>query len=346
MARRKKNQLPSGKFRKRVYDYTDSRGVRRYQSFVAATRDEAEAKAREWKMHRRDILNGSVALSEALEAYINIKSNILSPSTISGYRTEEKRINEHRIARIKVRDITSTDIQIFVSDISLRVSPKTVTNTVGLLLAAVKMYHPTFIANVTMPKKTRPRTYTPTTDDVQKMINACQSTELKIAILFAAIGTMRRGEACAVTFKDVNYNNNTVSINKSFVYHDGYFELKTPKTYESYRTIRLPQYVIDLIKSIDKSDREYVIGLNPNQLYRKFEIILRDAGVPHCRYHDLRHHAASYMHLMGIPDKYIEAIGGWRAGSTVLKTVYENVIDMEVYKMSDKYQESIRFNVN
>ena len=47
------------------------------------------------------------------------------------------------------------------------------------------------------------------------------------------------------------------------------------------------------------------------------------------RFHDLRHYSASQMHLSGIPDKYIEARGGWRDGSSVMKRTYQTVIDLE-----------------
>ena len=45
---------------------------------------------------------------------------------------------------------------------------------------------------------------------MQVLLDYCETTELKLAILFAAVGTMRRGEACAVTFDDVNYQARTV----------------------------------------------------------------------------------------------------------------------------------------
>lgn len=79
--------------------------------------------------------------------------------------------------------------------------------------------------------------------------------------------------------------------------------------------------------------------------YLRFERALRDSGLPPFRFHDLRHHAASQMHALGIPDRYIEAIGGWKPGSTVLKRVYENVIDEERTKIENLYEENSSFTV-
>ena len=45
MARKKKNELPSGNVRIQVYDYTDDAGKKHYKSFTAPTRAQAQAKA-------------------------------------------------------------------------------------------------------------------------------------------------------------------------------------------------------------------------------------------------------------------------------------------------------------
>ena len=49
MARKKKNELPSGNIRIQVYDYTDEDGKKHYKSFTAPTKAQAQALATEWK---------------------------------------------------------------------------------------------------------------------------------------------------------------------------------------------------------------------------------------------------------------------------------------------------------
>ena len=55
MARKKKNELPSGNIRVQVYDYTDNDGKKHYKSFTAPTKAQAQALATEWKNHRREL---------------------------------------------------------------------------------------------------------------------------------------------------------------------------------------------------------------------------------------------------------------------------------------------------
>ena len=345
MARKKKNQLPSGNFRVTAYDYTDPDGKRHYKSFTAPTKLEAQAMAEDWKYNRRE-LKGSVSLYEACKAYISLKSNILSPSTVTGYNVALNRLQGHRVASKDLSSIDSLDLQKFVSDLNLTLSPKTVSNTYGLVSSALKMYLPGKTFNVALPAKQRTKLYIPNSDDVQRLLDACKTTELRIAIMFAAVGTMRRGEVCAVTFNDVDYKNQTVSVNKAFVkVDDKYWEIKAPKTYESYRTVRLPEIVFTMIKSLRRK-KGYVVGLTPDQLYDRFMTAQSNAKLPHFRFHDLRHYAASQLHASGMPERYIEAMGGWKPGSNVLKRVYENVLDSEMERMQEEYLKKNSFKCN
>lgn len=346
MARKKKNELPSGNIRVQVYDYTDEDGKKHYKSFTAPTKAQAQALATEWKNHRRE-LKEALTVSQACERYIEMKRNVLSPYTITGYETALRRINRYAVSRVDLSILRNEDLQLFVSELSGAVSPKSIRNTIGLISAALKVFLPKFDTAITLPAKVKPKLYIPTASDVQVLLDNCGTPELKLAVLFAAVGTMRRGEACAVTFSDVDYAAQTIEINKAMakVGNSPEWVVKSPKTYSSYRRIRMPQYIMDMIKMLDDGRRNSVIGLTPDQVYDRFSVALRHSGLPSFRYHDLRHYAASKMHADGIPQRYIEALGGWEPGSNVLKQIYENVYDDELSKISSDFAERNRFNV-
>ena len=344
MAKKRKGELPSGNIRVQVYIGTDENGKRKYKSFTAATKAEAEAMANEWKTNRQT-LKEALTVSAACEKYIELKEGVLSPSTITGYYTNLRRLNKYDLAGIRMDRVTNTDVQLFISALAKNVSSKTVSNTYGLISSAFKMFLPDMTLHITLPAREKPVLYIPNAGDVQKLLDSCKTTELKLAVLFAAVGTMRRGESCAVTFNDVDYEHCIISINKSFVkVDDTRWELKSPKTYESNRNIYVPKYIIDMIKSLDRSDG-YILGLNPDQLYDRFIIALNKSGLPRFRYHDLRHYAASAMHANGVPERYIEAIGGWKPGSNVLKRVYENILDTELKRIEKNLSDSHHFDV-
>lgn len=338
--RRKKNQLPSGRIRIRVYDSDTGK----YKSFTGATKAEAEAKANEWRQGRR-CLDENITIAGACEGYIDIKKGVLSPSTITGYQTALRRVQRYPIARAAINDVKTIELQRFISQMAKDVSPKSVANTYGLVSAALKMYLPNADFNITLPSKQKVKLYIPTAADVQKLLDSCDTPELKLAILFAAVGTMRRGEACAVTFSDIDKTRCAINVDKAYVKVDNSkWEIKSTKTYESTRVIQMPEDVILLISSLDRKLGP-VLGMNPDQLYDRFCQALNRSGLPHFRYHDLRHFAASQLHAAGVPERYIEAMGGWKPGSNVLKRVYENVMDDELLRLRAEYLDAHRFRL-
>ena len=214
MPKKKKNQLPSGNIRIQVFDYTDTDGKKHYKSFTAPTKQEAKYLAARWKAGKPDKKPARITLYEAVSRYIDAKKGVLSPSTIRGY--QRMQINQMKeIGRIWLDELTSTDVQIWISDISKNLSPKYVRNLYGLLSAAIEMFAPDLTIKVTMPEKKKASLYCPCDTDIKKLLDQVSGTDLEIAIRLAAFGPMRRGEICALESTDIS--NNKVSVTKSMV---------------------------------------------------------------------------------------------------------------------------------
>lgn len=341
---KKKNRLASGNYRVQVLDYTDENGKRHYQSFTASSKREAQAMANEWKYNRKH-QKERMTVAAAVEQYIELKRNVLSPSTIRGYEFMYRHVAESMLGRTPLRDVETSDLQRFVSVMSPDHSKKYVKNVYGLVSAALNTYSPGINLRVTFPQAQRTELYTPSKADVQTLLDNCSTTELKLAILFAAVGFMRRGEACAVRFEDINRKRGTITISGSVVYDsDNILHLKVPKTYDSYRTVAMPEYIFQMIDSLGRNTGS-ILNMTPDQLYSRFKRALEKSGLPHFRYHDLRHHAASYAHNLGISDRYTERMGGWKPNSSVLKRVYENVIDVEMVKAQQLFMQQQQYSV-
>lgn len=335
MPKKKKNELPSGNIRIQVYDYTDVDGKKHYKSFTAPTRQEAKFLASQWKAGKADKKPARITLYEAVSRYIDAKQGVLSPSTIRGYmRMQESRMKD--IGRIWLDELNSTDIQIWISNLSKELSPKYVRNLYGLLSAAIEMFSPDLVLKVTLPEKKRPELYCPSDDDVKKLLNQVKDSDLEIAILLAAFGPMRRGEICALESTDIS--GNKVSVTKSMVMGpDLEFHIKQPKTYGGYRVIEYPEFVIEKMRG--RTGR--IIKRTPNAITCAFQKAIETSGLPHFRFHDLRHYAASIMHAIGVPDQYILERGGW-ASDNIMKSVYRNTIDIETVKQTKKINEHFK----
>ncbi len=327
MAKAKK--LPSGSYRCQVFDHTDANGKRHYKSFTAPTKREAEFAATQWAAEKSGPGIEDITLYEAVSRYIDSKRGVLSPSTLCGYESMLRNYFKE-IGCMKLEALDNTKLQIWVSDLAGKLSSKTVRNVHGLLSSALDMFAPDFTLKTTLPAKKKPDLYTPSDKDIRKLLEYISGKELEIAVLLAAFGPMRRGEICALTSDDIH--GNIVNVNKSMVQGpDGAWYTKQPKTYSSYREIEYPPFVIERMKGI--SGR--IIKATPQQITNRFSRAIHFSGLPHFRFHDLRHYAASIMHAIGVPDQYILQRGGW-ASDNVMKSVYRNVIDMETAKQNKK----------
>lgn len=330
MAEKKKNV-------RYTYNYYDETGKRRTKTFRAPTKAKARLLAQQWEDDNLDNGKPVVSVSEALQRYLDAKRGVLSPSTLRSYEGMQKNHFDD-LNNVSIRRLTNDTVQAWVSRLSLSgLSAKTVKNAYGLLGAAVAMQDDGIRLRAQLPQLAKFENYCPSDEDIAALIAQIQRDgdgELLRAVLLAAFGPCRRSEVCALTSNDIN--GNVVTINKALVKNsDGRWVLKLPKTKDSTRKIVYPQFVIDQCKGIEGP----LIQHTPDYIGDKFRKTLKKVNVPCFRFHDLRHYGASIMMYLGISQKTIESRGGWSTNSPVLKRIYQNQIDAEMQKETNKVLE-------
>lgn len=322
-------KLPSGKWRVLVFDYTDNTGKRHYKSFTANTKRQAELDAAQYcSLTHRHSNGADMFFGDAVQLYISQRSAILSPATVREYRGIARRYLDDLKGK-RLNDITQQDIQTEVNILSGKLSPKSVKNIHGLISAVLAAYRPDFALRTLLPKKVPPKLYVPSEGDVRTLMGMVKDTPLELPVLLAAFGPMRRGEICALRVE--NITRNIVHVCENMVLNEnGEWVIKAPKSYAGDRYIEYPEFVSEKWKDV-KSGR--ITQLYPQQLTDRFDNVLKRAGLPHFRFHDLRHYSASIQHAIGVPDAYIMQRGGW-ANDGVLKNVYRHVMEDQAAKMT------------
>lgn len=323
-------KLPSGNWRVNLYVGKDAKGKRQYKSFTHPNKKTAEFMAAEFSAKKNGkSINGPITLGDAIDLYIDSKSNILSPSTIREYKRSRK-TDLSEIMDMKIDNLTQQIIQEEINREAKSHSPKSIKNMHGLLSSVLGIYRPEFKLRTTLPQKKKTDIYVPSEDELVTLINAVQGTEIEKAILLAAFGSMRRSEIAALTDKDIK--NNSITVDKAMIMNDlREWVISTPKTYTSYRTIEYPDFVIERFNDI----KGRLISLNPNQITKHFSRALKESGIKHFRFHDLRHYQASILHAMGVPDKYIMERGGWKS-KTTLDKVYKHTMDKKKQEVTEQ----------
>ncbi len=134
--------------------------------------------------------------------------------------------------------------------------------------------------------------------------------------LFILNTGLRRGEACALKYSDIDFVKHTATIqrnittakirDKSGRATGGVFSIEgTPKTKGSRAVIPINEDAVEILKNMLQDEPEGYKGYIANEngkaigesaLRKHFENLLRQAGVEHCGMHSLRHTFASKLY--------------------------------------------------
>lgn len=317
-------KLPSGQYRCQIT--VDGERV----SVVDADPDICQAKAYALKSGMVEQKNNPtpITVEKAMEKYIEIRSNVLSPATIRAY----KNVSKNYFKQIKSKKLSSIDETIIQSQINLYAkekSYKTVKNAVSLLVSVVSEDHPINIKRLKYPQRIPKEHAFLEAGSITKLIDVCRGDVIEIPVLLALWLGMRRSEICALDWGDIDFANKTISITKAKVPDENnkYVTKNTTKTEKSRRVLNCPDYILERLKASqpDESRRTgQIVKLHPNDIYNHLKVICDNNDIPFVGVHGLRHTNASVMLSLGVADKIAMARGGWSSKDT-MQNIYQHL---------------------
>lgn len=146
-----------------------------------------------------------------------------------------------------------------------------------------------------------------------------------VMLLILATG-IRVGEACALKWKNIDFDNNTISIIGTITRSaDGYYYSNQTKTEESKRIIPINRDVLEIINTLPHKS-EYVFRgiknsfLKPGTITGKIRIFFNENGYNQLRLYDLRHIHATQLLAHGVDVKSVSHRLGHSSPVTTLKT--------------------------
>jgi integrase len=163
-------------------------------------------------------------------------------------------------------------------------------------------------------------------EEQSRMFIAAASGERLEALFVLAIATgMRQGELLALRWRDVDLENATLRVTATLHYVAGQFIFAEPKTDFSRRQIALAGIAVDALRAHRARQDEERVRLGeawedldlvfPNTVGRPsdglnllkywYHPLLKKAGLPKIRFHDLRHTAATLLLGRGINPKVV-----------------------------------------
>lgn len=134
---------------------------------------------------------------------------------------------------------------------------------------------------------------------------------------------VREGELLALSPSDFNFEKRTLRINKSYQRLEGEDVISTPKTKNSNRIVKMPQFLCEEMQdffkqyySLQPDDR--IFPVTKYYLSHEMDRGCKESGVKRIRVHDLRHSHVSLLINMGFTALAI----GKRVGHSAEKITY------------------------
>ena len=289
-------------------------------------------------------------------------------TTYRGYRIFLDKHILPALGHVQVQKLTPQHVQAFyASKLKEGLSAKTVRNIHGLLHKALDnavrwgLVPRNVCDAVSLPRKTRHEIQPLTRAQAQQLLEAARGHALEGLLTLAVTTGMRAGELLALRWQDIDFESRSLQIRRSmsFIPGKGYVEFE-PKTAKGRRKIVLPSFVCEVLKQhrIRQMERRLKVGVrwqernlvfcniyggffDPAHLRQRFDKLLRGAGLPDVRFHDLRHSAATILLSMGVHPKVVQEILGHSQIDMTMDT-YSHVLPSMQQEAMDRLNDLFR----
>lgn len=323
-------QLPSGAWFCRVridgHDYSITRDRKELA--------EAEAFAIKTKIKEAQKKPDRKTLSAAIDDYIDARRNILSPSTIRGYKT----IQDNRFSSMMNRNIfevTQDQWQRAVNLEAREVSAKTLTNSWRFIASVIAESTGKRI-NVRLPQIIPSERPWLTPEQIPVFVDAVKGKNIEIAALLA-LSSLRRSEIIGLRWSDIDLEKETLTVNGAAVpdENEKYIYKRETKNKTSRRTVPLiPPLKVALMNA--PRTGEYVISFHPSSLINMVNRVCKANDLPEVGMHGLRHSFASLAYYLKMPEQVAMEIGGW-ADIQTMRKIYTHVSERSIHDAAQAF---------
>ena len=193
---------------------------------------------------------------------------------------------------------------------------------------------------VTLPKKETVPKQVLNDAQLERFMKEVQNDPIWHDFFYTELTTgLRQGEICGLMWSDFDEAHGTLSVRRTLhVQKGGRLVTGETKTGTGKRTITLPPSTAGLLAQRKKSSYSQWIFPNPlrpeqpaspNAAYNHLKTLLKRAGLPSIRFHDLRHTFATHALASGVDAKTLSGILGHTQASFTLDTYTHVTGDMQ-----------------
>jgi len=299
------------------------------------------------------VSSSPITLREFMDRWMEVANTKVRERTFDQYRWITENYICKTLGAYKLREIQAYQVQRFYTELLNRnLSPRTVRYTHYVLSSALNQavtwrlitHNP--CAECDLPKQPRMEMKYFTPEEVARFLETARTSKWYPLFLLAIETGMRPEEYFGLQWKDINFEEKTVTVRRALVWRKGGgFVFTEPKTSRSRRCIPISATLLQSLKMHRRAQLEVRIKLgaayqdhdlvfaseigtglmNRNINRRHFRPLMKLAGLPQIRLYDLRHTTATMLLLLGENPKVVsERLG--HASVTLTLDTYSHVL--------------------
>lgn len=263
---------------------------------------------------------------------------------------------------LTLREVRSDDIENYYADkLQSGMSPNTVLKHHANLFSAFKYAESLdLICSNPMTRVHRPKCipYVANFYSVKQLLvlfELAKGNKLYLPILLAGMLGLRRSEVVGLQWNSINFSSGTITIRSKAIHVDRQEDRIMPKlkTKSSYRTLGLPQVLLDYLREIKSLQTQRSQSATYNKAFRAFVCVdeegnrlrlsyitetftkfIRKHNLDIIRYHDLRHSCATMLMHLGYPIKQIQQWLGHSDIQTTMRYIHMFCNDNQIIAAS------------
>ena len=257
--------------------------------------------------------------------YLPEKSKKRRPSTVAGYDSSVRLHVLPRWGSCEIEDIDPDDLQEWVDGFdragAAEKAYKCLRQIVRWWIRAKRLHIPDPTLYVELPAKEPYRPDVLDAEGVTAMLRGMWGHAMEAVAICTVTMGLRRGEACALTWGDINLKTGEVRVSKSRQCVGGEVVTEGTKTDKSTRSCYLPRFAINRLRQI--RGKGLITGdVSPDKVARSIKSWCKRMRLPHVSMTNLRHTWATLAIEAGIG---IETVA-MMLGHTDISTAYDHYI--------------------
>ena len=295
-----------------------------------------------------------MTLGQWLEKWLKNTAPTLRPATLSRY---EGTVRNHIVPYMgdkPISQITGKDIQKLYDTLARQGNRNTGEGLAsGTIRGIHAMFHEAMGAaqqagliprnpteDIGAPKFSYKSKKVLTDEQLEKFMETIQRDSIWCDFFYTELTTgLRRGEICGLKWEDFDEIHGTLKIRRTI--HEEKGGKLTPwdtKTAAGARTIQLSPSTAALLRERKKTAlTEWIFPhpwkleqpTRPSAAYERMKVLLKEAGLPDLRFHDLRHTFATHALTSGVDVKTLSGILGHTRAAFTLDTYTHTTGDMQ-----------------